>query len=57
LIDKIRTMVTKITAKIGDVVKVEYEGQFEDGTVFDSSEKHGGPIKIPDKFFEVSKKL
>jgi FKBP-type peptidyl-prolyl cis-trans isomerase 2 len=26
----------------GKKVKVEYEGKLEDGTVFDSSEKHGG---------------
>jgi peptidylprolyl isomerase len=26
----------------GDNIKVEYEGRLEDGTVFDSTEKHGG---------------
>ncbi|HEY0087390.1 MAG TPA: FKBP-type peptidyl-prolyl cis-trans isomerase [Candidatus Lokiarchaeia archaeon] len=46
LIDKIRTKVTRIAAKIGDVVKVEYVGQFEDGAIFDSSDNHGGSIKI-----------
>lgn len=46
LIDKIRNWVTVIAAKIGDVVKVEYIEQFEDGTVFDSSDRHGGSIKI-----------
>lgn len=26
----------------GDKIRVEYEGKFEDGEVFDSTEKHGG---------------
>jgi FKBP-type peptidyl-prolyl cis-trans isomerase 2 len=33
------------------MVKIEYEGRFEDGTVFDSSEKHGKPLE-----FEIGKK-
>jgi len=28
--------------KSGDKVKVDYEGRFEDGTIFDSSRKHEG---------------
>ncbi len=32
--------------KKGDKVKVEYEGTLEDGTVFDSSEKHGQPLEF-----------
>ena len=35
-----------MTAKKGDKVKVHYEGKFEDGTVFDSSEKHGQPLEL-----------
>ena len=31
-----------MTIKQGDIVKVEYEGRFPDGEVFDSTEKHGG---------------
>ena len=36
--------------KEGDKIKVDYTGSFEDGTVFDASEKHGQPLE-----FEVGK--
>ncbi|MFX0173052.1 MAG: peptidylprolyl isomerase [Candidatus Hodarchaeota archaeon] len=32
--------------KLGDKVKIEYEGTLNDGTVFDSTEKHGFPLKF-----------
>ena len=32
--------------KKGDKITVEYEGTLEDGTVFDSTEKHGEPIEF-----------
>ena len=32
--------------KNGDIVKIEYEGKLEDGTVFDSSAKHGQPLEF-----------
>ena len=32
--------------KKGKKVKIEYEGKLEDGTVFDSSEKHGQPLEF-----------
>ena len=35
-----------MTVQLGDVVSVEYVGKLEDGTVFDSSEKHGQPLKF-----------
>lgn len=33
-------------AKDGDTVTIEYTGTLEDGTVFDSSEKHGQPLEF-----------
>ncbi|MDO8510798.1 MAG: peptidylprolyl isomerase [Nanoarchaeota archaeon] len=35
----------KIVAK-GDKIKVDYTGTFDDGTVFDASEKHGQPLEF-----------
>lgn len=32
--------------KKGSKIKVEYEGKLDDGTVFDSSEKHGKPLEF-----------
>ncbi len=32
--------------KQGDKVKLDYTGTLEDGTVFDSSEKHGKPLEV-----------
>ena len=32
--------------KHGDKVKIEYTGTLEDGTVFDSSERHGSPLEF-----------
>jgi len=34
------------TVKTGDKIKVDYVGTFDDGTVFDSSEKHGQPLEF-----------
>lgn len=36
-----------VSPKASDVVKVNYKGTLLDGTVFDSSDKNGGPIKFP----------
>jgi len=36
-----------MTIKVGDIIKVEYVGTFDDGTIFDSTERNGG---IPLKF-------
>jgi len=35
-----------MTVKKGDKIKVEYTGTLDDGTVFDSSEKHGQPLEF-----------
>jgi len=32
--------------KKGDKIKVDYSGSFEDGEVFDASEKHGAPLEF-----------
>ena len=39
-------MPTKETIKKGNKVKIEYTGTFDDGTVFDASEKHGQPLEF-----------
>ena len=36
-----------ISPKLGDEVKVNYEGTLTDGTVFDSSYKNGEPVVFP----------
>jgi len=36
----------KMPIKIGDKVKVEYVGTLDDGTVFDSTERHGEPLEF-----------
>ncbi len=35
-----------MAVKEGDTVTIEYTGSLEDGTVFDSSEKHGKPLEF-----------
>lgn len=35
-----------MAVKKGDKVKIQYTGMFNDGTVFDSSEKHGQPLEV-----------
>lgn len=35
-----------MAVKKGDKIKVDYTGTLEDGTVFDSSEKHGQPLEF-----------
>jgi len=35
-----------MTVEKGDTVKVDYEGRFENGEVFDASEKHGQPLEF-----------
>ena len=32
--------------KSGDTVKIEYKGSLDDGSVFDSSERHGQPLEF-----------
>ncbi|MFX1389265.1 MAG: peptidylprolyl isomerase [Promethearchaeota archaeon] len=36
-----------MAVKVGDIIKVEYIGTFDDGTIFDSTEMNGGnPLKF-----------
>ena len=42
----IHNQVDRMAVQKGDRVKVEYIGTFEDGEVFDTSEKHGKPLEF-----------
>jgi len=35
-----------MAVKEGDTIKLEYVGKFQDGTVFDDSERHGQPLEF-----------
>ena len=43
---KADSSIKALTVKIGDKVKIDYEGKLDDGTVFDSSENHGKPLEF-----------
>lgn len=35
-----------MSVKDGDTIKIDYTGKLDDGSVFDSSEKHGEPLEF-----------
>jgi FKBP-type peptidyl-prolyl cis-trans isomerase 2 len=35
-----------LSIKDGDTIKIDYTGKLDDGSVFDSSEKHGEPLEF-----------
>jgi len=35
-----------LSVKDGDTIKIDYTGKLDDGSVFDSSEKHGEPLEF-----------
>jgi FKBP-type peptidyl-prolyl cis-trans isomerase len=32
---------------VNDIVAITYEGRFANGDVFDSTDRHGGPVQVP----------